>query len=378
MTAGQGRRVPGLALAILLPFAGCGSDAGSPSPAPTAAPSPRPYALGFTDFPHARTVEAASAALEVIRSDADLIVMHFDDGVPWDEAAAGGSYPPAYEALLRDKALAQPPGHVRYLAVTPIAFERDRLAARRGNDGSEPLLPPWDARSFDHPSVVQAFTTHCERMIATFDPDFFAYGIEANMLEVLAPEKWPAFVRLVRAVYSSLKGRHPSLPIFLTFQVDFLHADPGGQTLAIQEVLPYTDLLAASSYPFSDDPDPTRLSADHFEALAALAPDKPFAVAETAWPGEDVTAPYPTFIPSNEENQRLYVERLLSDADRLWAAFVCWFFTRDYDEWWESEIRFLPNAPLLRLWKDTGLYRGDGSPRPALETWRAALARPRG
>ena len=65
------------------------------------------------------------------------------------------------------------------------------------------------------------------------------------------------------------------------------------------------------------------------------------------------------------------------DADRLSAVFVCWFFTRDYDSWWESEIRFLPNATLIRLWKDTGLYRGDGTPRPALETWRAALVRPR-
>jgi hypothetical protein len=73
----------------------------------------------------------------------------------------------------------------------------------------------------------------------------------------------------------------------------------------------------------------------------------------------------------------VYVERLLSDADRLSAVFVCWFFTRDYDDWWESEIQFLPTAPLIRLWKDTGLYRGDGTARPALESWRAALARPR-
>lgn len=40
-----------------------------------------------------------------------------------------------------------------------------------------------------------------------------------------------------------------------------------------------------------------------------LAPLKPFAVAETAWPAEDVTAPYPVFIPASDEAQRLYVER---------------------------------------------------------------------
>ncbi len=43
----------------------------------------------------------------------------------------------------------------------------------------------------------------------------------------------------------------------------------------------------------------------------------------------------------------------------------------------DPELQHLPDASLIRLWKDTGLYRGDGSPRPARDTWRAALARPR-
>ena len=99
-------------------------------------------------------------------------------------------------------------------------------------------------------------------------------------------------------------------------------------------------------------------------------------MAETAWPAEDVTDPYPVRIPANEENHRLYVERLLADADRLSAVFVTWFFTRDYDAFWTSEIRFLDDAPLLRLWKDTGLYDGGGNQRPALAVWRDWLERP--
>jgi hypothetical protein len=340
-----------LAGVVLVLAGACGGDSTGPTSTPSATPSPRSFALGFTDFPHARTVEAVNAALAVIRRDADLILLHFDDGVPWEEALAGTPYPASLEADLSRRAVSTPPGHVRYLAVTPIAF--------------------------DDPMVVDAFTAHCERMIATFDPDYFAYGIEANMLEFLAPEKWPAFVRLASAVYSSLKASHPSLPIFLTFQVDFLHAAPSTQTAAIQQVLPSTDVLAASSYPYANDPDPGALRANHFGALADMAPGKPFAVAETAWPGEDVTAPYPVVIPSSEEDQQAYVERLLSDADRLSALFVCWFFTRDYDDFWEAELRHSPDANLIRLWKDTGLYRGDGTPRPALESWRARLARPR-
>ena len=105
---------------------------------------------------------------------------------------------------------------------------------------------------------------------------------------------------------------------------------------------------------------------------------KRFAVAETGWPAEPVSAPYPNFIPATAETQRVYVERLLSEADRLEAAFVVWFFTRDYDGFWDSEIQFLPDAALLRLWKDCGLYAGNGGVRPGLTVWRGALARPRG
>jgi hypothetical protein len=142
-------------------------------------------------------------------------------------------------------------------------------------------------------------------------------------------------------------------------------------------VLSATDLVAVSAYPYSVEADPQRLRPDLFTALAALAPSKPFAVAETAWPAEDVTAPYPAFIPEDEERQQLYVERLLAEADRLSALFVTWFFTRDYDDFWEAELRHLPAASLLRLWRDTGLYAGDGRARPALASWRSALARRR-
>jgi hypothetical protein len=82
-------------------------------------------------------------------------------------------------------------------------------------------------------------------------------------------------------------------------------------------------------------------------------------------------------IQASETTQRAYVERLLTDADGLSAAFVMWFVSRDYDDLWESYLQFQPNAPLLRLWRDNGLYTGAGQRRPALETWRGWLARRR-
>ena len=329
--------------------------------------------MGFTDFPYAFSIQAVNEVAAIVRRDGDLAVLHFDDGVPWSEALAGTPYPAELQADLERKAQAVPSGHVRYLAITPISVTRDRLAPR---PGGSPNPPPFDGKSFDDPDVIRAFLAHAEKLIALYRPDFFAYGVEVNIVRQLAPAEGDGFVAFAAAVYPRLKATHPTLPIFLTFQVDFL-ALGAPQEAAIREVLPYTDLLAASAYPYEAQADPRAVSADLFDRLARLDSTKRFAVAETGWAAENVTAPYPKSIPADEERQRLYVERLLADATRLNAVFVSWFLARDYDDLWETTLKDLPSATLTRLWKDTGLYAGDGRARPAFASWRKVLEQPR-
>ena len=357
--------------AVLLPACG-GAGAAPPTPAPSG--STRPFALGFTDFPYAFSLQAVNEVAAIVRRDGDLAVLHFDDGVPWAEALAGTPYPADLQADLERKAAALPAGHVRYVAITPIGFSRDRIAAR---PGGAPNPPPFDNKGFDDPDVIQAFLAHAEKLIALYRPDFFAYGIEVNILRQLAPAEWERFKAFAAAVYPRLKANHPTLPVFLTFQADFVTLFGAPQEAAIREVLPYTDLLAASAYPYEAQADPRAVPADLFDRVARLDPAKRFAVAETGWAAENVTAPYAKNIAADEELQRLYVERLLADATRLNAAFVCWFVARDYDDLWDTILEALPTATLTRLWKDTGLYAGDGRARPALASWRNALARPR-
>jgi hypothetical protein len=330
--------------------------------------------MGFTDFPHANSFEALLAAYDVIRNDGDMAVMHFDHGIPWQEALDGMPYHAAYLEALYGKRSLTPAGHTVYLAVTPISFNRDRLAERRGAEGSEPLPPPWDERTFDHPEVIEAFANHCRNMIEVFCPDYFAYAIEANMLIQLAPDSWSTFVTLADSVYGHLKKDYPDLPIFVTFQVQSFYDDPRSQSAGIQQVVPFTDIMAISSYPFSAQSNLELIPSNFPGGLVNLAPDKPVAIAETAWPAEDVTEPYPVSIPANEETQRLYVEWMLSECLRRDTEFVCWFFTRDFDNFWETDLQYDERAWLARLWKDTGLYDGDGDARPALSSWRKVLA----
>src|SRR5262245_26364639 len=84
----------------------------------------RPFVMGFTPFPYARSVQAVTDTWAAIGRDADLVVFHYDDGVPWQEAYDQTPYPPGYLGELNAAAAAAPPAHVRYLAVTPIAFSR--------------------------------------------------------------------------------------------------------------------------------------------------------------------------------------------------------------------------------------------------------------
>ncbi|HVE41641.1 MAG TPA: hypothetical protein VNM14_17245 [Planctomycetota bacterium] len=359
-----------LALSLLIPA--CGGGGGDPAPVET-----RSFAMGFTPFPYARTLQAVQDTWAVIGSDGDLVTFHFDDGVPWQPADEQTAYPTDYLNELNGQSAAAPPGQRRYLAITPINFLRTGLAQNRTGSGGVALTPPWDGYAFNDPHVIGAYTRHCEKMISIFHPDYMAFAVEVNLLAYFTPAKWAGFVTLAQSVYTSLKAAHPTLPIFMSLQADSYFVDPVAQGAAIAQVLPYTDFIALSAYPYSMNADPANIRPDLFSTLAAMAPSKPFAIAETGWAAEDVTAPYPQVIPETPARQQAYVEFLLRECTKLDAVFINWFMTRDYDDLWTAEIQFLPDNSLVRLWKDIGLYDGAGNPRPALATWRSTLALPR-
>ena len=383
-----------LSVLVMLALAACGSEAGAPpspppataggdaTPASTTAADPthpagetRAFRLGLTPFPFAGTPESFLEAFSLVAENADLAVHHFDDGVPWPEALAGTPYAADLEGELAARARFSPDGMPRFVALTPIAFERNGLAPYRGAAGNQPLPAEWQGRAFDDPDVIAAYLSHAQRLIDELDPDYLVYAIEANMLADLAPEQWPAFVAFAEAVYPALKAANPGLPVFVTIQADWYHGDPAAQAAAIAEILPYTDLMALSSYGYAGGFDPVA-QPDYFAAVAALAPEKPVAVAETGWPAEDVGPPYPQTIPADPAAQDRYLEWLLAQATELDMVFVTWFLPRDLDAFWDAGLAGLPNAATLRLFRDIGLLDGAGAPRPALDRWRAALAVP--
>ncbi len=334
---------------------------------PTFPGQTRSFALGFTDFPYAATSEAYQEGYEIIRNDADLAVMHFDDGVPWQAAFDRQDYSVDISNELKSKTALIPRGHLVYLAITPLSFERNDIADHKGGEDTQ-----WRSK-LDDPDVITAYTNHAKSMIETFSPNYFAYAIEANMFHSNDPERWDEFVTLAATVYGEIKDTYPTLPVFITIQADIFHQYPEVQSEALIQILPYTDFIAISTYPYIFGDSPDSIASDHFTAITDLAPEKPFAIAETAWPAEDISDPYPVIIKGSESAQLAYVERLIKESTDKKAVFITWFFTRDFDEFWEAQLKDNPIAPTIRLWKDTGLYDEDGNPRPALGLWKDTL-----
>lgn len=352
----------------LLPFlTSCGNIVGGGA-------SSRTYVMGFTAFPHANLDSAVLDAWDAIAVSGDLAVIHEDGGIPWQEALDGTPYDASYAWWLDYVQSLIPSGHAVYLAVTPISASRNGLALYRSIGANEPLPSPWNTYTFDEPDVMEAFANHCLNMIDIYDPDYFALAIEANMLAGLSPGEWQPFLTLLDHVYAAIKSEHPFLPIFATIQIDYYYSDVGSQTVPVSELLFYSDMVAASSYSFDRfGGDTDAIPVDYFTTIANLSPGKPFAIAETTWPAEPIDDPYPVYIPATEATQQDYVERLLADCDELSAAFICWFLVRDFDDFWESDLQYYPDASTIRYWKDCGLYDGDGNGRPALTSWMQTL-----
>ncbi|MCA9822651.1 MAG: hypothetical protein R3B97_10295 [Dehalococcoidia bacterium] len=344
------------------------------SASPGAMPG-RTFAMGFTPFPYAVSQQAVDDVRAYLARDADLVVMHFDSGIPWQEALTADPFPARLQGEIDTAVRAAAPHHVRALQVTPIAFLRDGIAPSYEGSASPET---WIGRPFDHPSVVAAYLGYVRRMIAATNPAYVNYGIEANLLFQHAPLQWDAYLRFLAAVYPPLKAEFPAVEFFVSIQVDAFPSDPLGQRSAVQQMLAYSDLVAVSTYPFASGGSVAAIDPGHFSDVAALDPTKPFAISETGWPAETLDAPYPAIVPSSPGDQDQYLRRVLADCDLLRCAFINWFLVRDYDILFSS--LYGPDdafAPIARIWRDIGFYAGDGAERPALGTWRGWLGRPR-
>lgn len=337
----------------------------------------RPFEMGFRYCPHGPSFDEVEATWEKIHTHGDLVCLQLDGGIPWPEAYAETAYHEnLYGSLYWLKTNLRSDEKL-YLAVTPLNMARDDLAEYWGESTAMARTGDWATAQFDDPMVILAYSNWCLYLINRFQPDYFNYGVELGLMVHNNPAKWAKLLTLASQVYANIKAVHPDLPTFISWS--FLYPQGSDEQNLMDghfpEILPYTDYVGVSVYPYLiwDIEDPETLPANWLSHAVTLGEGKPIAITETGWIAENLDGADLDRI-GTPEYQDAYVARLLQDAQALDVVFVTWLFAIDYDNMWATLSGQAAEQTLL--WRDSGLYDGNVSPRPGLTTWNTWFGYP--
>ncbi|GAB4296936.1 MAG: hypothetical protein Kow0098_20610 [Ignavibacteriaceae bacterium] len=337
----------------------------------------RNFRLGFTPFPYDVTSAAVEYSYNKIKDEADIISHHFDDGVPWQEAYDGTEFHPNIISDWQYRLAQTPVSHKIFLSVTPINFERNGLAAYKGESTNMSLFPPWDTISFNDPLVKTAYTNYCLRIAEFFNPDYFCIGIEVNLLMDSDPVIWDQYFELHSYVYDQLKSEYPDMKIFVTLTgmdlVDgYTYADHDNQIRAFNEIINYSDMYALSLHTFLSVFLADTIPADMFDKIFSIS-DKPICIAETSYPAEIFSIFSETIVFNGSESKQTdFFSLLFSASEKYKAEFIINFVIRDYDNLWKAI-----GSPddITKVWKDTGFFDENGNEREVITLWRDYLSK---
>ncbi len=343
----------------------------------------RSFHMGFTPFPFDLTLEALDSSYQYALQNGDIVLIHLDHGVPWNEALNDLPFPTEIQNTIDDAVSHDTPNHKIMLTVTSTNTNRDTLAFYWNNNGShQPLPAPWDGYNFDTPDVITAYIKYCKRLIDQVNPDYFAYGIEINSGFLENSDAFNRYIIHADTVYRTLKNEYPNLPIFLTFQDQSFNKNKQELHQLTKILVEYSDMMAVSTYPFwlfdypTQDANPIHFSSNWLKEMSDLAPNKPFAVSETGYCAESLLlSEVGVIINGTEQWQKDYVLKLFREANKLNAKFINWFVYRDYDLLYNATT----NPPLIfKVWRDNGLLDGNGNKREAHDIWNQWLQYPIG
>jgi len=340
-------------------------------------PASRPFYMGFTPWPYDFDEEALNYTARTVKEHGDLILFHLDNGVPWPEALSGAPFPKQMQtdiADMKSQAGGFKKGHV---SASRLAHNRIDLALYWSSDTHQPLPRDWKNAAIDDPKVIRAYTEYCKRLIEFFNPDYFAFAIEVNGGLSRKHKNWPRLLRLVESVYQDLKKTHPQKTIFLTLQTGSFETSWDDQWEMNKELVRHADMVGMSTYPLwvpgkfdTAEASVDYIPGDWFSQIRTLAAGKPWAITETGYIAEnlDLRAARKK-IRGSDLWQARYVDLLLNQANTLKAEFVVWFVVRDYDRGMKTLEKIAGAADAAPIWKDMGLFDGEGRQRAALTVW---------
>lgn len=349
-------RPPAAAVVVSALLAACGDGTGGGGAGDGPAGPPRAYVMGFSAIPPRFDPAQVPAVVDLFarRADAGLVLQE----PPWAELLAGQDP----EALVR----ANPFGVADYfrgkgLRIVASIDPADGLDRSRE---SPALLAA--GRRLAEPEVRELYRRYVGAFVTLVRPEALTLASETNLIRAIAPpDVYAAVVAAANAAAAEARQRDPGLPLMVTVQVDVANGRlPGGVGAGIAQDradFPFLQALGLSSYPYLagfDDPD--ELPLDYYSRLVADAP-LPLYVIEGGWTSSSALGGTP-------EEQRRYIERQGRMLDA--ARAVAWFQITFTD----LDLAVLPAG--IEPFASLGLVDVSLRPKPALQAWDAAFARP--
>jgi hypothetical protein len=326
-----------------------------------AATGVRSFRMGFTTKPGGPTdgrVNSEASTIEFVRTNADLIVLHRDGPiVPWRALAQGRL--DRFQAQLEAKRARYGDGIPLYVLITPLNVFRNGVGGGFPSDLGRACMSNTRLRT--------AFMNYAQVVVTAMHPDYLGLMAEANMYKPPArcPGDFDALVSLYKETYQAVKAQAPSLPVFATFQLDFLHLS--NDQLLPGRFAPELDVLALSLYPSGNLTRlaPNAIPDDYIHWARAAVPNLPLVIAETGYgsqaAGGSVGSP---------QEQTAYVQWLLDHAQQEQAQFVTWFFSTD-----PRYVHAPPGLEFLNSFRSMGLVTPSFKPKPAFAVWSDFLSR---
>ena len=331
----------------------------------------RNFSMGFSTWSFGPTWADREATYQFIADNADIYSEQIDNRIPWNAWINNTSLPTEFTNDIAYRVSKKPSNHKLLLSVSLLNIDRDDLL--EDYDGTVPAY----ANMYDQ-TIEDAYIKHLDYLSTQFNPDYLIFAMEVNELIINSPEKWTLYKILAQNLRVRIKNQYPNLRISESITLhNWFNPEVENPEQHIAEIDEYInqnlDFAAISFYAYFKG----LHTKSHFQIAFDFLHShttKPIAFSETAFLAEILEIEnYNLVIPSDECEQKDYLEVLLLNAYTHNYEFIIWWSFRDYDRLWET----LPPELLDigKIWKDTGLLDEDGKERPAYMVWTDILER---
>jgi hypothetical protein len=234
---------------------------------------------------------------------------------------------------------------------------------------------PWT--HFNQPGFAEAYAADVVTFVRKYKPKYVFIGNEPNIYLDKYPQDKEAYLNVVRQVttalilgapYEGIPNGRPRVGLSISFDT----AVAKNQRDLLLELSKTADLIGYTIYPddgnfhFTDPSD----SLEELQQLGKLVPERPFAIVETSW---NTSA----LLSSSDEKQVVYVEKLFQFRKTGEAEFINWFTYSDGADCRKIAGAFIPGIEPPLTFQHflcyDGLYKNDGTPKPAVARWKALL-----